>query len=211
MLIKDTEQLVKDRFYKQVETDNQRIVQSLRQYDNAVLLGKENDPTDIMERMGACLTSTEVKTKLEQLSYYVKVEKHPKKHNMWVVYNTRGGEKKYISAFEDGIVPERTIMNTRTIEDVDPESLNPSWTPKKIDAPRVDINGIIQIDEGAKPGLTKYTIPWGIEKMGYRTILIRLIQSGVVSPTRVEEVFGSDDTPEWASKTGKRSDILPRF
>jgi hypothetical protein len=211
MLIKDTEQLQTDSFFKQVETDNQRILDSLRQYENAVLLGKDNDPTSVVSQMGNCLSSTDVKNKLEQLSYYVQVERHPQKPNIWVVYNTRLNPKKYIAAFEEGIVPERTLLNTRTITDVDPDSLNPSWTPKKMDAPRVDINGIIQIDEGEKPGLTKYTIPWNVAKMGYRTILIRLIQSGLVSLTRVEEVFSSDNTPEWASKTGKRKDVKARI
>jgi hypothetical protein len=212
MLINATEQLARDSFFKAVETNNQEIVNALRQYDHAVLIGDENDPTDIMQRMGKCLSSAEVKTRLEKLSHYVRVEKHPKNPKMWVVYSIRGGSKKYVSAFEDGIVPERTVMNTRTIEDVDPASLNPNWKPKKLDAPRVDINGIIQIDENeSKPGITRYTIPWHIERMGYRTILIRLIQERIARLDKVEELFGNDNTPEWAAKTGQRNDIGARF
>jgi hypothetical protein len=47
--------------------------------------------------------------------------------------------------------------------------------------------------------------------MGYRTILIRLLHAGLVSLTRIEEVFFSDNTPEWAAKTGKRKDVQARI
>lgn len=212
MLIKDTEQLQKDKFFYEVETDNERIRQALHQYDSAVLIGKDNDPTNIQHRMGRGMSSEDLKTKLESLSYYVKVEPHPTNEKMYVVYSIKNNTKRYVAAFEKGIVPERTLMNTREIEDVDSSTLNPSWTPKKIDNTVKDINGIIQIDEsGPRPGLTKFIIPWNIIKMGYRTILLRLLNENLVSITKIEQTFESDNTPEWAAKTGKQSKTLARF
>jgi hypothetical protein len=212
MVIKDEQQQKKDKFFYEVETDNERIKDSLKQYAHAVLIGKSDDPTNIAHRMGKSLSPQELITKLESLSYYVKVEIHPTNPKMYVVYNTRGGKKTYVSAFENSIVPERTLIDTKTVEDVDPSTLDPAWKPGKYDAPIKDINGIIQIDESQpRPGLIKYTIPWHISKMGYRTILLRLIQTGVVSLTKVEEVFGNDNTPEWAAKTGNLSNVNARF
>ncbi|CAB4142873.1 hypothetical protein UFOVP434_46 [uncultured Caudovirales phage] len=212
MLIKDEQQQKKDKFFYQVETDNQRINESLRQYDHAVLIGKGDDPTDIMQRMGKCLSPAELIKKLYKLSYYIAVERNPKNPKMYVLYSTRGGKKTYIGAFEDSLVPERTLMDTKTVEDVDPSTLDPAWTPGKYDAPLKDVHGIIQIDESQpRPGLIKYTIPWHITKMGYRTLLLRLMQQGIVSKTKIELEFGNDNTPEWASKTGNRSSIQARF
>lgn len=211
MLIKDEAQLARDKFFRDVDADNERIAQSLHQYDGAVLIGKDHDPTDLFKRMGKALAATELIKKLEQLSYYIKVERHPQKSNMWVVYNITANGKKYVSAFEDGIVPERTIMDTKTTLDVDPSSLTPSWRPGKYSDVK-KVNGVIEVDETqARPGLKSYTNPWHIIKMGYRTILLRLMAEGLVTKSKVELLFGNDDTPEWAAKTGARDKNIARF
>jgi hypothetical protein len=212
MLIKDEAQLAKDKFFSAVDDDNERIAQSLRQYDGAVLIGKSDDPTDIYARMGKSLSALELKTKLEKLSPYIIVEKHPWKPEMWVVYSNTVEGKKYVSAYEDGTVPERTLMDTKTTLDVDPASLSPSWKPEKVAPELPNKNGIIEVDENApRPGLRSYTNPWHIVKMGYRTILLRLVHAGVVSLARVELIFGNDNTPEWAAKTGKKDPTIARF
>lgn len=211
MLIKDEAQLARDKFFRDVDDDNERIAESLRQYDGAVLLGKEHDPTDLFQRMGKALAATELIKKLEQLSYYISVERHPQKPHMWVVYNMTANGKKYVAAFEDGIVPERTIMDTKTTLDVDPASLTPSWKPGKYSDTKV-VNGVIEVDETqARPGLKSYTNPWHIIKMGYRTILLRLMHEGITTKAKVELLFGNDNTPEWAAKTGARDSRIARF
>ena len=212
MIIRDEARQFSDSFYAAVDEDNDRVRTSLNQYAHAVLIGKDHDPTNILHRMGKALPATELKTKLESLSHYVKVERHPEKAHMLVVYIVRSSSKTYVSAFEDGMVPERTLIDTKTVTDVDPASLRPDWKPGKFDAPLVDRNGIIQIDENAmRPGLTQYTIPWHIQKMGYRTILLRLLEKGVVTMAKVEETFGNDNTPEWAAKTGAQDKNLARL
>tara|TARA_R110000868_G_scaffold4119_8_gene25024 strand:+ start:1139 stop:1777 length:639 start_codon:yes stop_codon:yes gene_type:complete len=212
MIIRDEARQFSDSFYTAVDEDNDRVRNSLNQYAHAVLIGKDHDPTNILHRMGKALTPAVLKQKLESLSYYVKVERHPTNHTMYVVYSVRSNTKTYIAAFEDSLVPERTLIDTKTVTDVDPASLRPDWKPGKFDAPVVDRNGIIQIDENAmRPGLTTYTIPWHITKMGYRTILLRLLEKGVVTMAKIEETFGNDDTPEWAAKSGAQDKNLARL
>lgn len=212
MLIKDEAQLKADAFFKNVDTDNQRIADSLHQYDGSVLLGKENDPTNELHRMGKFLMPVEFIKKLKQLSRDILVEIHPTKPHMYVVYDTRRNEKKYVSAFENAPVPERTIMDTKTTLDVDPESLSPSWRPGKHNVVKPNANGIIEVDDTvARPGLKSYTNPWHVVKMGYRTILIRLLYDQLCTKSQIELYFDNDNTPEWAAKTGSQSIANARF
>jgi hypothetical protein len=127
---------------------------------------------------------------------------------MRVCYLVKDGQKKYLCAYSNGLIPERTIFNTKEVWDVDPDSLKTSWKPNEKDFP-VNRNGVIDENE-ARPGYKKYRIPWHIEQMGWRTVLIRLIQNGAVRLVDIEKVFGADNTPEWAAKLNKQK-VQSRF
>ena len=112
-------------------------------------------------------------------------------HKRLSVVDQRG--KHAVVVYENSLMPERSIPRLREVEVPDT-----TWDHSK--TRRTDFStDRTQI----RPGWRKVTIPWGEQTRGWRTVLVRLIQAGLITPTQAETEFGSDETPEWRQYTGK--------
>jgi hypothetical protein len=60
-----------------------------------------------------------------------------------------------------------------------------------------------------RAGWQQHTLAWGEAVRGWRTCLVRLVQDGFLTVSQVEKEFLSDNTPEWARHTGKKSIYRP--
>lgn len=143
------------------------------------------------ERMGRPMWPSELERRLLRLNknlYFEVIPENPS-HKRLSVIDARG--KHFIAVYPNSLLPERSIPRLRVMEVPDPSFTGASHLDLPSDP------------DALKPGWRRVTIPWGEAKRGWRTVLVRLIQSGLISPTAAEAEFGSDETPEWRQYTGK--------
>lgn len=78
------------------------------------------------------------------------------------------------------------------------------WSPNGHKDPFGAIYGKWQLkDPNVRgPGWIKHLEPLGEQQRGWRSVLVRLVASGVLTTAQVESNFGNDNTPEWKQHMG---------
>ncbi len=189
MIINDTETVIR----KEIQTNRERDAERF-------LLGCEKEVKDAIhvqrinnaeERMGRPMWPRELETRLQKMNpnFVFEVIDNNPTHKRLSVVDQRG--KHFVAVYENSLMPERSIPRIRTMEVPDPMFTH------------VDRKDFSSDPEALKPGWRRVQIPWGESKRGWRTVLVRLIQAGLLSAEETEREFGADQTPEWHQYTGK--------
>ena len=104
------------------------------------------------------------------------VPKHVSRDKACLYLNV-GGVEQYLFVCEGDWMPEWSIMKTRKVKIPDVTRPDAAW--KTVDGPRY------------------------VEKRGWREVLIKLIQKGLIGLDATERIFGAGDRPSWKILTGK--------
>lgn len=181
---------------------------------NAVYL-KDNDlsPANADRQIGQKMFASELELRLKKLSPNLLFEVNPFNATKKALYHVRRGEGKvFICAYENGVMPEHSIMKVKE-ELVRDLSVGVPGAPlNRKDLPKHEFvpgNGFVFDDTVAPLGFKKVLIPWGEYIRGWRTVTIRLVEQKIVTPTQVENIFGADNRPEWARHMGHKDIQLP--
>lgn len=189
MIINDTETIIRKAATNQREADAERFLLSCNnEVKDHVHVPRINNAE---ERMGHPMWPRELEAKLSTLNpnlVFEVIENNPT-HKRLSVVDQRG--KHFVAVYENSLMPERSIPRIRVMEVPDP-----NFT-------KVDRKDFSSDPTALKPGWRRIEVPWGEAKRGWRTVLVRLIQSGLIGVVETEAIFGSDQTPEWHQYTGK--------
>jgi len=137
---------------------------------------------------GQRLTSTEFMRRLRLLNPLLVMDPHPNRH--YPLHKDKSiislllpdGKKEFLLACEGDYMPEWSVMSTTSVKAPVHKPQGP-WAPVRI--------------------------PYREVKRGWRTVLIRLLQKGLVTLDAVEKEFGSGNRASWAALTGKSRQTLP--
>lgn len=172
------------------------------QIENAIYLNSDvNNPCLVEKQLGNSFTPEQFAVKLKKLNPSLKVEVHPKNPSKLCVYYITPTTKEYITTCENILIPEHSIMSVKEEEVPDTDYV------KKRNVGGITVNHIDKRDfperGNCAPGFKKVQIPWNEARRGWRTVLWKIVAQGYVSPSDVEIVFGSDNTPQWKRQMGK--------
>lgn len=209
MLVKTDETQSKLLPFEKREETLDQIRQWIEQETaNAMYLeDPDTSPIIVGKRLGRPLLPAELERKLVKICPTLVFEVNPNNSRMKALYNVDSRGKEYICAYHNEVMSERSIMRVK-VEEV-PETDANGLPIKHFD--RKDL-GAHELVPGKgflpKPGVTnpyvkKVLIPYGEKTRGWRTVLIKLVRAGLVTPTAVEREFGADNTPEWQGSMGK--------
>lgn len=168
------------------------------------------NPTIEDKQLGHVLSSTEMEARLRKIlpSSCVFID------NPWrfgfraVVRLTREGQETLVP-YEKGPMPEHSVMSCNWKEVPDPDYISRKralgrdsltkheWVPGE---------GFVFDENEPRPGFLKVRQIGRELKRGWRTVLIKLIQSNVLTLGDAERYFGSDDFPTWQYHTGKTAE-----
>lgn len=189
---------------------------------SAYLNDFENSVGNAERQLGRGLTNVQLEARLKKLNPSLTFEDHPhiKDKRLAYVIDSRG--KTFLFPFEKGLMPEHTIFNIREkiVPDMDFID-NPNRSISRADLPKHEYHGkplteITSVEEaeaqakeggfvfdGVPPGYKKVKVIGSEAKRGWRTVLLRLIQAGLITVYQAETEFGADNRPEWQGHTGK--------
>jgi hypothetical protein len=191
MIINDTEALVRKAQLAGQEAAQEKFMLSCeREVKDHVHVSRIQNAE---ERLGRPLLPDEFERRLARLNpnlFFEVIPENPS-HKRLSILDTRG--KHFVCVYPNSLIPERSIARLKVIECPDPNVTGSEITRKDFSS---DPNAL-------RPGWRRVTVPWGEAKRGWRTVLVRLIQAGLITPTQAEQEFGSDETPEWRQYTGK--------
>lgn len=173
----------------------------------SVYLNSAKDNPSVWERqLGRAFTTPELENRLKKLNPNLCFERHPFKPDKKCLYHIDQRGKQFICAYENGFSPEHSVMRTKT-----EEVWNGDTHINKKDLPKGEFvpgRGFIW-DSPVNPGFKHVEIPYGERIRGWRTVLIKLLASGLCTINSVENIFGCDDTAEWKQHTGKGKTGIP--
>lgn len=178
--------------------------------------------TDIMQQMGRELSSEELERRLSKLNKNLRFETNWRNHTKKALYRIQNinGElqKEFLCAYENGVMPERSVMKQVLKEVMDPEFLGGRQTIARSDLPKYEVvpdeksplgQDIVFDPDAKRPGM-KYEVQGHGEAIrGWRTVLLALVNTKAITVNQAEREFGSDNRPEWAYKTGKQKEAVP--
>jgi len=196
VIINDTETIEKKASWAAQEAQKENYLNlSTAEVKDHVHTARLSDPS----RLGNPMWPSQLEERLKRLNanlLFEVIAENPS-HKRLSVVDQRG--RHIVAVYENSLMPERSIPRLREMEVPDP-----GWNHGK--TRRLDFS---QDEKALRPGWRKISIPWGESKRGWRTVLVRLIQAGVITVTQAETEFGSDETPEWRQHTGKGEFTTP--
>jgi hypothetical protein len=160
-------------------------------------------------QQGRPLLHTEFENRLKKLLPDVFFLDHPTNLKVKGAYTEHDGQRFYIGAYFKGLMPERSVMKLKEeiVWDRSTTHIDRKNVPEQTFIPGI---GLVKKDPNAlTPGTELVQIPWGIHHPGWRRILVKICNAGLATPSQIEAVFGSDETPEWAGHLGKRAHTTP--
>ncbi len=174
-----------------------------QQLENAVYLNSNNtNPCLVEKQLGNSLTPEQFGAKLKKLNPSLKIETHPTNPSKICIYYNNGTTREYITVCENILIPEHSIMCVKE-EEVPDTDIMRKRTIGGVTVNHIDKRDLVSQNNGCAPGFKKVKIPWSEARRGWRTVLCKIIDHGYVTPTDVEIVFGSDNTPQWKRQMGK--------
>lgn len=188
------------------------VTQMLKEEQRNCIYAEDGDlnPANPEYQLGKSLTDTELETKLRPLlpANCIFIDNPRDATKKAIVRQRPDGTLETICSYERGVMPEHSIMRIQ-VEDVkDPGTRHID----RADLPKYEYvpgSGIVWMDDSPKPGYVRVKKLWGEKTRGWRTVLIRLIQSRLLTLSDAERVFGADIRPQWAAGTGKQELLLP--
>lgn len=174
---------------------------------------EHTNPGNVDRQIGQPLTHTAFELRLGKiLPPNVAIIENPhRKGFRAVVKILPDGTRETICPYKGGLIPEHSVLRVREemVRDMSQKTIERKDLPKHEVIPGM---GVV-FDPGApRPGWKKIYHLLGEDPdghRGWRTILIRLVQAGILTPGQIESVFGSDNRQTWAVGMGKRAEALP--
>ena len=158
---------------------------------------EELDPTLAAKRIGRPMHHEVLEKKLSALN-----------PNLTFVWNGFNSTKKCIFfgpthiPYEAGVMPERSIMSRKT-EEVPIGDVYENRGGFRLERGEIK-------DPNKNPWFRSIQVPWREEVRGWRTVLLRLVGAGAITPTQAETAFSVADNPEWQRGMGKAThDHIP--
>lgn len=182
----------------------------MQQVAHAVYLEDTDlSPANSDRQLGRPMFANELEVRLKKLSSNFLAETNPFNASKKALYYAYPGKGKvFVCAYENGVMPEHSIMKVKEEEvwDVEQTHIDRKDLPKHEYQRGVGF----RFDPTApRPGFKKVKLPWGEQKRGWRTVLLKIVIGGLATITDVERIFGTDDRAEWAGHTGKKPVTTP--
>lgn len=174
---------------------------------------------DPAQQMGRPLTPAQLEEKLRKIVAGLVFVHHPHNKTKKALFLQAPEGLEFICAYENDLMPEHSLMRTLVHEYPDPALFTGQRTIERNELPDYEkvedkespVGYSYKFDPDApRPGMVYVEKGFGEEKRGWRTVLLRLVQRGLLSVEAAEREFGADDRPEWAKNTGKQ-DALPTW
>jgi len=225
MLVKDSVVLEKHDRLTAAEQARSEVHDWLKnQLETSVYVSDDKtSPANFERQLGLPLSTREVERRLRLLNTKLLFEAHPNPTKKAMYFLQADGTKQYIMPYENGLIPERSVLQVVEKETLDPAVVlgkmhidRGSLTKHEIRPPEFNEDGTVRhpgdvIWDNTEPilGMRRDNIPWCEKVRGYRTMLVILVHAGLITVTQAETAFGSDNRPEWQHKMGKKEHKLP--
>lgn len=222
MLVKDEARVNHHALMYEVEKERHaRHAWIKEQLENSVYCdGSPEDPTNYEARWGRAMTAEQVEQKLKKLIPDLVFKRYPGKTKRKMFLHGRP-----LMIYEDGKIPERSIMQAVIRETLDPSVLIGKFHLDRKDLPKhevvphrarpngdvlfEDLGHVVFDDTETLPGMRRTKVPYREAVRGWRTMCALLVKANLVSFREIEKEFGADTTREWAALTGRRNIQLP--
>lgn len=220
MLVQDTEKLKQLKQEKNLAIQRQKAINALEKItlSNCVKVFENENlaPYDEVKQLGKVLTSSELENNLKKINPYLIFEYNPYDRTKKAIYFIRNNKKDFICAYENGFIPEHSVMKYKTedVWDHTVDLLTSKDLPKSelVEDKTSPLGCKLVFDESKpRPGWKRVQIPWGELKRGWRTVLLKLLQNNLITLYDAELTFGTDDRITWAARTGKRKGLKLPF
>jgi len=211
--VRDEANIKRSLYLQNIEKQKQdKIRWAKEQEEDCVFI--DNDyisPANEERQLGKVMLTVDFENKLKKLVPTIHFEFNRFNPSMKAYYVRRGGNLVYLGAYHAGYMPEHSIVKRKmemvwdykaTEKPLNRKDLPKSeWVPGK---------GIVWDETVTRPGWKKIYKPAGELKRGWRTVLIKLVLEGLLTPHQVEKNFGEPSSSfgkrAWAYHSGKRSD-----
>lgn len=211
--VRDSDNVKRTLYIQNLEKQKQdKIRWAKEQEEDCVFI--DNDyisPANEERQLGKVMLTIDFENKLKSLVPNIQFQFNQFNPAMKAYYILRGNKLQYLGAYHAGYMPEHSIVK-RKMEVV--------WDPKATEAPlkRADLprsewvpgKGIVWDETVVRPGWKKIYKPAGELKRGWRTVLIKLVLEGLLTPHQVEKNFGEPSSTfgkrAWAFHSGQRND-----
>ena len=169
---------------------------------------------------GTALTHEQFEKRLGKLNKNLQFEDHPSNPTKRCAYLRRPDGLEYLTVYERGVLPENSVFQEVIKEDLDPMIFsNPKFVIERADLPKhevirptvdesgniISVGDVLFDERDPAPGKIRRKTAWSEVIRGWRTVLIRMLEWGVITKEATEREFGSSNTRNWAEKLGKRS------
>ncbi len=214
MLLNTSENLNSRLSYDKKEKQREQMAAWVEQQTkNSIFLEDEKtNPANALARIGKAMLAGELEGKLKKLNSSLHFEYNSFNSTKKMIYLVDRRGKTPLFPYEAGVMPERSIMNTKEemvpVEDIY-ESTTFKMNRKDLGKQTWDEKKQEFVSDTPNPYLRKVLIPWSEKTRGWRTILIKLVIAGAITPKQAEDTFGSHNTREWQNSLGKAKHNLP--
>jgi hypothetical protein len=150
------------------------------------------DVTDPERQRGTLLTVREVEDKIKKLigPDRCHFEVHPVNPSKKCFYFVKPNQERwFVCAFENGLMPEWSIMSYKDEWVVDPS------------VDHIDKAEVLRTDGHA--GMKKIRRPWREDVRGWRSVLVAILLKGLITPDQLERSLRETDRATWHKKLGK--------
>lgn len=181
------------------EQTQERVNQWIKQQEAMSVYIKDDElsPCLVSKQLGKKMSPRDFEIKLRKLNPSLFSIVNPYNSKKRMLYITENGKIRGVCPFENIDMPEHSIVAVKEERYPDPNlALDNEGSPIY---DRTDAN-----KDPENYGWMTQLIPWHEAFRGWRTVLIKLVQEGITTPSQVELIFGSSDRTEWAYGMGKR-------
>ena len=198
-----------------VEKQKNDLLQYIKQEESHIVFVEDSlvDPTNDEKQLGKPISSVTFENILRTvLPLNIAFIDNPWIPDKKAIVRVKGTEFETICPYERGLMPEHSVMQLVTKEIPDSEVLGRRKAMNRKDLGKYEYvpgQGFVFDDTTVRPGFKRIKQVGRELKRGWRTVLLRLIQEGLISLYDVERLFGSKDHPSWAQNTGRREAVLP--
>ncbi len=159
----------------------------------------ENNPTDILSRIGKPMQATALEAKLKVLNPSLCFQWNEFNSTKKAMYRSTPKGPEYLFPYDSGLMPERSIMAVEEEMIPDAAVFQPGFV-----LDRKEFKA-----DGSNPYSRKVKKVWNERQRGWRTVLLKLVRCGALTVTQVETTFGSANTREWQGHLGKAPVTTP--
>lgn len=231
MLLKTEDTQIRHTALNEAEAHREQVKNFvLEELKDSVFLKDEDvNPTNAEKQLGAALKAEEVERRLKllcpKLHFDVIVDINGiKTGKKMMEFLLPDGNKQKVMVYEDGLIPEHSVMQTVIKETLDPSVVGGSGfhidrkdlTKHEIRPHEFDTEGrltrmgdVTWDDTVPQVGMQRTELPWVEKIRGWRTMLAILIHAKYITIAQAEAQFGVSSRRSWAESTGRRTKTIP--